>query len=219
MMKRSCLFILLACVCAQPRGAEVHLHATDQNGNPLRDVVVSAEVLNGAHGAAVPAPTENTPRPTAVIAQADKEFVPYVTAVRVGTSVTFPNHDDVLHNVYSFSRAKTFQLPLYKDTTPDPIVFDSPGVVVLGCNIHDWMVAYVYVLKTPWFAKTDATGQATLALPPGKYIIEAWHPRRNRSASTPPQEVLVRKGDDTSHIPFRLKLKPEWRSRKSRVYE
>lgn len=82
--------------------------------------------------------------------------------VYVGTRVTFPNRDNIRHHVYSFSSAKKFELPLYIGTPAAPVVFDKPGVVALGCNIHDWMLAYIYVLTTPHFAKTAADGKARL---------------------------------------------------------
>ena len=93
-------------------------------------------------------------RRDAVVDQVDKEFTPKVNAILVGTSVIFPNHDNVRHQVYSFSPAKRFELPLYAGVPAQPVVFDTPGVVVLGCNIHDWMVGYVYVSESPYFAKT-----------------------------------------------------------------
>ncbi|NIR32565.1 MAG: methylamine utilization protein [Gammaproteobacteria bacterium] len=185
------------------------MRASDDEGRPLADVVVSADRV-GAGGRSKEAAPVNGERPTATIAQIDKQFVPYVTAIRVGTAVTFPNYDEILHNVYSFSRAKTFQLPLYKDTSPEPVVFGEPGVVVLGCNIHDWMVAYVYVLETPWFSKTTSEGRATLEVPPGEYLVEVRHPRRNRRASTPARELRLQEGA-RAELEFRVTLKPEWR--------
>ena len=97
-------------------------------------------------------------------------------AVRTGTAVSFPNRDSVRHHVYSFSAPKRFELRLYKGTPSQPIVFDQPGVVVLGCNIHDWMVGYVYVTNDPRFAVSDAQGRLSLDLPPGQYPMTLWHP-------------------------------------------
>jgi len=98
--------------------------------------------------------------------------------VLVGTRVAFPNRDKVQHHVYSVSPAKRFEIPLYIGDSKEAIVFDHPGVVTLGCNIHDWMVAYVVVLSTPYFAKTGADGSALVAaLPPGHYRLSVWHPR------------------------------------------
>ena len=105
-----------------------------------------------------------------IIDQRDKQFIPYVTALQVGTSVWFANTDKIRHHVYSFSPAKKFELPLYAGVPAEPVVFDRPGFVTLGCNIHDWMIAYVAVLTTPYFAVTHAEGRARLNKSPARSI-------------------------------------------------
>lgn len=91
---------------------------------------------------------------------------------------SFPNSDNIRHHVYSFSLAKRFELRLYQGTPSEPVLFDKPGVVVLGCNIHDWMVGYVYVTNDPWFAVSDAQGKLNLEqLPAGTYTVSLWHPQ------------------------------------------
>jgi plastocyanin len=118
----------------------------------------------------------STPRP-AVMDQRDRAFVPGLLVVAVGSSVDFPNNDSVSHQVYSFSAAKRFQLPLYKGQVHPPVTFDKPGLVVLGCNIHDTMVGYIYVTAAPFFGTTDAGGTLTLKeLPPGEYRITVFSP-------------------------------------------
>ena len=92
-------------------------------------------------------PTAASPRE--VVDQIDKEFVPYVKPVRTGSFVQFPNKDHIRHHVYSFSAPSKFELPLYMGTPAQPVLFDKPGVVKLGCNIHDWMIGYVYVTDSP----------------------------------------------------------------------
>jgi Plastocyanin len=105
-------------------------------------------------------------RKSTVVDQRDKQFIPYVTAVQVGTPVIFPNSDNIRHHVYSFSPAKNSR-PLYSGV-PEPVVFDKVGFITLGCNIHDWMIAYVAVLPTPYFQVTRQDGHAVLKdLPPG----------------------------------------------------
>jgi hypothetical protein len=100
-----------------------------------------------------------------------------VLAVRSGTRVAFPNSDNIRHHVYSFSPAKHFELRLYQGTPSEPVLFDKPGAVVLGCNIHDWMVGYVYVTDDPWFAVSDAQGRVQLdSVPVGSYAVSLWHP-------------------------------------------
>src|SRR5207302_1290602 len=99
----------------------------------------------------------------------------YVTAVQVGTAVMFPNKDNIRHHVYSFSPAKKFELPLYAGIPAEPVVFDKEGIVTLGCNIHDWMVAYVAVLPTPYFQVTGREGRALFSdLRAGQYTVEVW---------------------------------------------
>ena len=111
-----------------------------------------------------------------VLDQRNTQFVPRVSVVTVGTPVSFPNSDNVRHQVYSFSPAKRFELPLYSGKPAAPVVFATPGVVELGCNIHDWMLAYVVVVDTPYHAITDARGQARIQAPAGTYTLRVWHP-------------------------------------------
>jgi plastocyanin len=161
----ACASILCMSIAA---AAELTATIVDVDGKPLVDAIVYVTGKNAAVG--------GTPR-NARLDQVNKTFVPRVSVVQTGTSVDFPNSDDIRHQVYSFSPAKVFTLKLYAGKPAQPIVFDKPGVVVLGCNIHDTMVAWVLVVDTPWFAKTDAQGHAVIAgLPAGSYELQAWHP-------------------------------------------
>jgi plastocyanin len=118
-----------------------------------------------------------TPPNSAVMDQRDLAFQPRVLVVEVGTSVEFPNNDSVSHQVYSFSAAKRFQLPLYKGERHAPVIFDKPGLVMLGCNIHDSMVGYIYVTDAPFFGTTDTTGSLKLeGVPAGDYRLTIWSP-------------------------------------------
>jgi plastocyanin len=173
----------------------------DDAGKPVSDVVVSLTS---------PGDAATTPRSVpAVMDQQNKTFVPHVLAILVGTAVSFPNRDNIRHHVYSFSSAKKFELPLYIGTPAAPVVFDKPGPVALGCNIHDWMVAYIYVVATPHFAKTTADGKAHLeGLPAGPYEARVWHPRLRGEAMTKP---ITLADDEEGHITFALSLKPESR--------
>lgn len=138
----------------------------DAKGAPLGNAVVTLQ--GPAGGAAAPG--------KAVMDQQEMRFVPSVLAVRTGTAVTFPNRDDIRHQVYSFSPAKRFELRLYQGTPSEPVLFDKPGLVVLGCNIHDWMVGYIYVTDDPWFAVSDAEGKVSFDnLPAGDYRVTLWH--------------------------------------------
>src|SRR6478735_7780911 len=157
-------------------------------------------------------PVVSLEKKQAVIEQRDKQFVPYVTAIQVGTSVTFPNRDSVRHDVYSLSPAKEFELPLYAGTPTEPVTFDKEGFVTLGCNIHDWMIAYVAVLTTPYFQVTGKEGQARLSnLPPGQYTVEVWQPSLKGSPEKFAQQVDLA-ASNAKELLFVLDLKPDFRA-------
>ncbi|MBO6570554.1 MAG: hypothetical protein JJ960_17510 [Kordiimonadaceae bacterium] len=104
-------------------------------------------------------------------------FQPFVLPVKVGTSVSFPNLDEARHHVYSFSRAKPFELRLYGKDESNSITFDNAGVVALGCNIHDNMLAYIYVTEAPIYLTTGPDGTITFSdLENGSYELSVWHP-------------------------------------------
>ena len=148
--------------------ATVEATVRDAAGAALEDAVVWLVPRSGA------APPRKR---GAEIAQKDRQFIPRVTVVQVGTAVDFPNRDPIRHHVYSFSPPKPFEIKLYVGTPAEPVVFDKPGEVVLGCNIHDHMLAYVYVVESPWFGKTSEEGRARVAnVPPGEYELRVWHP-------------------------------------------
>jgi plastocyanin len=195
-----CLAILLTTALSLA-AADVACKLTDQKGAPVADAVVSCERLDTPEPAIAPAGT------TAEISQQNREFIPYVTAVQVGTTINFPNRDRVQHHVYSLSKAKKFELPLYSGEAKRGILFDQPGVVTIGCNIHDWMVAYVVVLPTPHFAKTGPDGATTLSVPAGRYQLEIWQPRLAQPLT---QEITVADPAPTS-LAFTLVLKPDHR--------
>jgi hypothetical protein len=110
-----------------------------------------------------------------VLDQKNRMFVPHILPIQTGTAVTFPNSDNVRHQVYSFSPAKRFQLPLYAGTPQGPVVFDKPGVVTLGCNIHDQMSAYIVVVDTPYFALAAGGPAPLTGLPEGTYDVRVWY--------------------------------------------
>jgi plastocyanin len=182
----------------------------DDHGKPIADVIVSLTSPEPAPG----------PRPaSAVMDQQNKAFVPQILAVQVGASVAFPNRDNIRHHVYSFSPAKRFELPLYIGTPATPVVFDKPGVVVLGCNIHDWMVGYIYVLATPYFAKTGEDGKAHLAdVPPGPYEARVWHPRMKGEPEKAGKPITIAAGD-LGQVAFVVALKPERRQPQRPPYD
>jgi len=197
---------LLLAVSALARAAvagELHVAVTDSAGRPVADAVTYAVSRHG------PPPPAGAPGGRTVMDQRDREFMPHVLAVRTGTPVYFPNSDNIRHHVYSFSPAKTFELPLYKGTPAAPVVFDKPGAVALGCNIHDWMIGYVYVVDTPYFAVTGADGRARLSLPDGDYALSVWHPRLLGATDAVPRPVRVDPGG--ARVAADIALTPERR--------
>ncbi|MEO8277017.1 MAG: methylamine utilization protein [Thermoanaerobaculia bacterium] len=167
-------------------GAAVELHLLQPDGSPAAEAVL----------AAYPLETKSFPAPSpAVMDQRDRRFEPRVLPVQTGARVTFPNSDTVSHHVYSFSTAKRFQLFLGKGEPAQTQTFGRSGVVTLGCNLHDWMLGYIVVLDTPYFAVTDGAGRARVTgLPPGTYRLEVWHARFSDATSRPTREVRVEAG-------------------------
>jgi len=153
----------------------------------------------------------NTPaEPTkAEIAQKDRAFHPQVLVIPVGSSVDFPNRDNTQHHVYSFSPAKTFNIALYADRPEAPIVFDKPGIVEIGCNIHDHMTGFVVVADSAAVGRTDEQGMLSLDLEAsavtGNSIVElqVWHPRL--ADNTRP---LIREVAPDKAVTIALKLLP-----------
>ena len=129
--------------------------------------------------------------------------------VQAGTPVAFPNHDKVRHQVYSFSPAKTFELKLYAGVPSSPIVFDKTGTVVLGCNIHDEMGAYIQVVDTPYFGKTDMSGTVKLdGLVNGKYLLKAWYFRMAPNEAPSELPFTVQGADLSLSTKLRVKAVP-----------
>jgi hypothetical protein len=123
--------------------------------------------------------------------------------IRKNTLVYFPNSDDVRHHVYSFSPAKKFELRLYHGKTAEPVLFDQPGKVALGCNIHDSMVATIYVVDTPYFTQSDQDGLAVLErLPVGSYHLNIYHPYRAEDYP----EQLIKITDNNDEIKKMIRL-------------
>lgn len=148
--------------------APLDIRVTDAAGKPVRGAVVFLDSPLAGE--------QVRPLAGAEVAQAERRFTPAVSVVTVGTAVAFPNLDTVRHHVYSFSPAKRFEIKLYVGTPAAPVVFDQPGIAVLGCNIHDQMAAWIVVVATPWFGRSDDHGRwAGAAAPPGRYTLRAWH--------------------------------------------
>ena len=163
--------IALACVFWQASAAAASLgvQVLSSTGQPLEHAAVFLESRE--------ARSAIKPMKGVEVQQIDKRFDPLVTIVTTGTELHFPNRDKVRHHVYSFSAPKAFELKLYTGSPTNPVLFDKPGIVVLGCNIHDRMMAWVVVVDTPYFGRSGADGQASLRdVPPGSYHLRVWHP-------------------------------------------
>ena len=148
-------------------GAGAELTGTVQVSNkPAQNAIVWLDAPDA------PAQTQTS---RVVLDQRNLMFSPHVLAVRVGTTVEFPNNDKVFHNVFSFRDGKKFDLGMYPKGMSKRIVFDKPGLARLFCNIHPNMAAYVLALDTPYFAVSNERGVFRIAgVPPGPYSYHAW---------------------------------------------
>jgi len=170
-MVRSFLFVLAVASAVSPlAAAPLSVRVADVSGRPVRDAVVT---LYPAGSAARPA-RGNGPF---VVAQQNLQFRPFLTIVPVGADVSFPNFDPTKHHVYSFSSPKKFELKLFAKDQSRTVRFDKPGVVALGCNIHDQMSAFIVVTSSAWTARTNAQGTVTFGdAPNAPARLTVWHP-------------------------------------------
>ncbi|HYD60599.1 MAG TPA: methylamine utilization protein [Noviherbaspirillum sp.] len=197
---RTGLASALLIAAASSQAASVAVDILDSAGKPLADAAIYAEPESGA-------PASKSAK-TVEIEQKGRKFLPAVTVIQTGTNISFPNNDTVRHHVYSFSPAKVFELKLYSGEPANPVHFDKPGTVVIGCNIHDQMAAYIHVVPTPYFAKSDAAGKAKLdGLPPGKYRLKAWHFGLPAGVPVAEQPLVVSGADSTTTINLNVKAR------------
>ncbi len=196
-MRPFAALLALALTPSSVRAASLSATVLDLKGKPVEDAVVFLAEVPGKHKA---------PSKPAIMDQVGKVFAPHVLAVLAGTKVDFPNKDEIHHHVYSFSKPKRFDLPLYKGKPQAPIVMDEPGVVKLGCNIHDWMQGYIFVAQNPHFALTGKDGKAKLdGVPAGAFKVGVWSPRRKQPVEESFQTVTLTKKDSKA-VAFKLKF-------------
>ena len=200
---------LLFALCDPARAAELAISVFDQDGNPAANAVVTLVPADAR--AAADATSLGTEK---LVDQRDETFVPHVTILPVGGEVRFGNSDAPLHQVYSFSPIKQFELTLAPGETSEGVVFDQAGVAAIGCNIHDHMIAYIFVTETPWTVLTGENGAAEIAdLPAGSYIAEIWHPRLPPATDTPRAELLVLEAGE--NFATNITLLPDRRARRN----
>jgi plastocyanin len=173
---------------------DVTVIVKDDTGHSVEDAVAMLD-----------APGRSPPPAHFTINQKNTMFVPFVLVVPVGSTIEFTNLDPFRHHVYSFSPAKTFELKLFGQGETRSVVFDRPGVVALGCNIHDTMQAFVQVVDTPFAVKTGKDGRAVLhGAPDGVIKLRVWHPHLRAPAN---QLILTVPAGGPATIPVSVKLR------------
>lgn len=188
------LIILLCLSVGFFAGPPPPVHAAGVTGQVTLPRGTAREAVVYLEGKA-PAP----PLPHAAVDQRDKMFLPHVLVVTRGTTVRFPNDDTIFHNVFAYFQAKKFDLGMYPRGATKSITFDKTGLVVLLCNVHSDMSAYIMVVDTPYYAVTDAQGRFHMPnVPPGAYTLHAWH----ESGAALTQTVTV--GDQPASLALAL---------------
>lgn len=178
----------------------------DNKQKPLNNAVVYAIPLN-------PQITKLQPQ-KATIVQSNKTFLPNVSIFSKGTVATFLNKDSVKHHVYSFSTPKKFEIKLYSGKPAKTITFDKSGIVTFGCNIHDDMLAYAFIVDTPHYGLSNSSGRAVLKnLPDGVYMLNIQHPQQKKGVNIQQKISLPSKVNSFS---YKLALKPQWKKRKKK---
>ena len=177
--------------------APLNVRVVDASGRPVRDAVVTLYPAGSAR------PAHASGR--YVVAQQNLQFRPFLTVVPVGADVSFPNLDPTKHHVYSFSIAKRFELKLFAKDQSRTVHFDRPGVVALGCNIHDQMSAFIFVTDTGWTARTNAQGIASFAdAPNAPARVAVWHPYLNAPGGQVQQSIAATQ----RNLGFQVRLRP-----------
>jgi plastocyanin len=203
---RQSLLYVTACTLLQAAAAplvaaELQVTVLQAQGATLPNAVIDVQPQT-------PQPAARTAA-RAVMDQRDLMFVPDTLAIRTGTTVEFPNSDNVRHQVYSFSAPKNFQLSLYDSKQHASVVFDKPGLVTVGCNIHDAMIGYIYVTDSPWFGQTSANGSLQLHnVPAGQYTVKVWHARLRDKPESLSQPLELAASGGVVTIRLKQALKP-----------
>lgn len=193
LMKNMLKLLCFICCTAQ---AQSVIEVYDQHGAPVAGAVLSVSTEQ--------VDTVDAPLATAVMDQVGVQFLPKVLVIRQGQLVSFPNSDSIRHHVYSFSAPKPFEIKLYSGTPTAPVLFDQAGLVVLGCNIHDKMVGYIYVAEPNELAwSSDEKGQAHIngQLPE---LVDIWHPRLSHVINDKQAVTVMADGPDKGKVVIEL---------------
>ncbi|MFL6751753.1 MAG: methylamine utilization protein [Sphingomicrobium sp.] len=196
-MWRGLLVAVALAAAAAPAVAGPVVRVLDSGGRPVRDAVVTFQPAGSAARA---------PRATGryVVSQKNLQFHPFLSIVPVGADVSFPNFDPTKHHVYSFSPAKRFELKLFAKDQSRTVHFDKPGIVALGCNIHDAMSAFIVVTNSVWTARTNAQGVVAFADAPGAPgRLTLFHPYLRSPGNVVQQELGPRQRSATFTIRLR----------------
>jgi plastocyanin len=206
-MRRVIPGLLALMLAGASHAGTISVHVTTADGTPVPEAVISAQAIGGATS------THVKPGAKALMMEQDKLFMPFVLPIQVGTTVAFPNRDPFRHQVYSFSSAKTFELKLTGASEGGTVTFNKEGAIPLGCNIHGNMLAYIYVVDTPYFTTTSAMGMSKLAqVPDGTYAVKVWHPDQ-RDAQIEAGIVTV-SNNDNADLSVKIELKRQRTQRK-----
>jgi plastocyanin len=190
--------------------AELKVAVRDGHGHPVADAVVSVTDVS----ARTTPQRAARPATTRIIDQKDLAFVPYLQIFRPGDSVVFRNSDRTRHHVYSFSATRQFEFVLAPGDSSSALRLDKLGVVAVGCNIHDQMVAYLVVSDAPWIGRSGDDGQVELTgLPPGDYRVDVWQPRLRPGQDGRSQSVRMLSASDSRTMTANLALLPDTRHR------
>lgn len=185
----------------------------DGGGRHVADAVVMLRPLGTQARPAVPRPARR------FVDQRNLMFMPYLQVFRPGDEVVFRNSDATRHHVYSFSPARTFEFVLTPAQSSPALKLQKTGAIAVGCNIHDQMIAYLYVTDAPWFVQTDASGRAAFdALPAGDYEVRVWQPRLRPGRADPVQKVAVPAAGPAKAVAFSLRLLPDPRAQAGREH-
>lgn len=199
------LFPGLACA------GQLSVRVAEAGGNAVADAVVMLLPLSGQRMPAARAPARR------VVDQRDLMFLPYLQTAQPGDTVVFRNSDRTYHHVYSFSSARAFEFVLAPGQGSPPLRLDKPGAIAVGCNIHDPMIAHLYVTDAPRYAQTGASGKASFEdLPAGDYEVRVWQPRLRPGRPEPRQAVTL--GAASKAIGVTVALLPDPRKRTDREH-